>query len=213
MLVVLTIMTVLSLVVLSGQSTFNKTLILNDTAYSVAYSLREAQAIGLSSRKQSGGLNNVSYGVYFDRAVLGQYLLFTDSNNSWKGSTSTWCPLGTVGRPDAKPGDCVYRPGGYDSVLKTTNFTKGFNVQKFCARPGSASKRCSDDLSSNGIDTLHVTFVRPNMTPVISIHQPSGNKFYQTNCAEIYIQAPEGGGSRIVRVSQYGEISVNQTCP
>lgn len=208
MLVVLAIMSALSLVVLAGQSTFNKSLILKDTAYSIAYSFREAQTFGLSSVRYAG-TSNVSYGIFFDKVTPDQYLLFADLDNSW---LSLWCPIGAVSTPDYKPGDCVYR-APYDKIIKTTKFTRGFTVQKFCAKPQNGTKRCSDTNGPTDIYNLSVTFVRPNMTPIITMRQNSGSKFLQATCAEIYLQAPEGGATRTVRVSQFGEISLNQVCP
>jgi prepilin-type N-terminal cleavage/methylation domain-containing protein len=63
MLVVLAIITLLLGVVLSSQSIFNRTLLLTDTAYTVALSVRQTQSLGLSGRENSG-LTNVGYGIH-----------------------------------------------------------------------------------------------------------------------------------------------------
>ena len=50
MIVVLAIIGIISGVVITGQSAYNQSLLLTDTTYTVAYSIRQAQSLGLSSR-------------------------------------------------------------------------------------------------------------------------------------------------------------------
>ncbi len=64
MLVSLGIILIITSIVLLGQNSFNKNLVLVDTAYTVAFTLRQAQTLALSSRKV-GTIQNAGYGTHF----------------------------------------------------------------------------------------------------------------------------------------------------
>jgi hypothetical protein len=206
MLVVLFIIVVITAVALSGQSTYNETLILTDTTYTVAFSVREAQSLGLSSRT-TGGIANAGYGVHLDRAFPGQYDLFADINPTAVKPTA--CITGTPGTPEAKPGNCLY-DSGLDTIVQTSTFTRGFTIKKFCgAEKGTALRYCSTD--GVPLTTLDVVFLRPNTTTVLSGYRAGSLKEF--SCSEITVGAPTGGTEKTVRISNLGEISIGQSCP
>ena len=68
MLVVLAIIIMITAIVINGQSTYNRSILLTDTVYTVAYSIRQAQSLGLASRGTTVGasiVSNAGYGVRF----------------------------------------------------------------------------------------------------------------------------------------------------
>ncbi len=206
MLVVLAIIAVISAIAVTGQSTFNQSLLLTNTAYTVAFSAREAQSFGLSSRK-FGSVQNPGYGLHFDRALPGSYILFADISNHLTDGPST-CPLGTPGAPDEKHGNCVYDSSTpADGIQETFTFSRGFKIQSFCG-VSSGVKVCSTDPSP--LSTLDTVFTRPNTASTIS-----GNVSGITtefSCAEITITDSSNVAKKTIRISKLGEISIGPTC-
>lgn len=206
MLVVLGIMVVVTSIVLSGQSTFNQSLLLTDTAYTVALSLREAQSLGISSRGV-GGVYNVGYGVHFSSGSQSSYTVFADT--AAVATAPSHCPVLTssAGTPEAKSGNCLYDNSSEN--FQAYSFTRGFKVTDFCGKDTTNTMRCA---STGYLTALHVLYLRPNTTAVIS-GMNAGTPI-QLTCAEITVSAPTGTNvTKKIRVNQLGEVSVGQTCP
>lgn len=207
MIVVLAIILILTTVTLLGQSNFNQSLLLTDTAYTVAFSGRQAQSFGLSSRR-FGTSQNAGYGLNFNRATPGSYTLFADTSNTLAAPSA--CPLGEVGTPERKPGNCRYDTAGtVDGVVQTFTFTNNFRVSRFCAKSG-ATRHCSTD--STPLTSLDIVFIRPNTASTITGLRSNGS-VATYSCAEVTIANTQGSATRVVRVSQLGEIAVGQSCP
>lgn len=204
MLVVLSIIALITAVVVTGQSNYNKTLILTDTTYGVALSAREAQSFGLASRKY-GSVQNPGYGLHFSTGSIGSYTLFADTDNGLTPPAN--CPLGAPNTPEAKPGNCRFE--GSDGVVNTSTFDRGFTVSRICGKTSSLTRYCSD---AGGLTTLDVVFTRPNTSATIS-GLINGSTLLSFTCAEVTISDATKQASRTVRLSSIGEISVNQTCP
>lgn len=209
MLVVLAIISVLTTVTILGQSTFNKTLLLTETAYTMAFSARQAQSYGLSSRKFGASTNNPGYGLHFSRATLGQYSMFADTANTL--AIPATCSTGTAGTPSAKPGNCRY--DATDGTVNTYTFSRGFTIQKFCGKVTGQTENCSTD-SSSPLTDLDMVFARPNTSTFISGNL-NGTSLTQFGCAVITLTDQSGQGTRTIRISSLGEISVGQSlsCP
>lgn len=203
MVVVLAIISVISIVVLAGQSRFNQSLLLTDTTYTLAFSARQAQSFGLSSRA-FGAVRNTGYGLRFDRATPSSYILFADTTSVQ--STPSACPLGTAGTPERKPGNCRFDSGS-DGILDTYTFSRGFAVSKFCGVMSNV-KYCSDD--SVPLSTLDVVYTRPNTSATMTAVR-SGSTM-ELSCAELHVADPARTTTRTIRLSQLGEISIGQTC-
>jgi hypothetical protein len=200
MVVVLAIISVITAVIINGQSTYNASLVLTDTAYTVAYSVRQAQSLGLSSRATAGS-GNAGYGIRFYHPQ--NYSIFVDTANAKQAPSNALCPLGMAGTPEGKPGNCRYDDA--DTAFRTYSLSRGFTISDYCGKNGSASLDCSPA-------SLTITFMRPDTRAVIIAESATGAATVFT-CAEIHVTAPGNGVTRVVRVSQLGEISVGQTCP
>ena len=206
MLVVLAIITIITAITLNGQATFNRSLLLTDTAYTLALSLREMQSLGLSSRSYNG-VQNAGYGGHFTPGT--SYALFSDTNRSSPAPLAN-CPAGTAGAVDAKPGNCVYTAS--DALFGSLyEFSRGFSITKICGTtPGTPGTRyCSD---TSGLTAVDIVFVRSNTTDAVITGQRAGYEAYAK--AEIYVTSPDGEVSRGICVSQVGQISVAYSdCP
>ncbi len=206
MLVVLAIISILTSLALLGQSTFNKSLLLTDTAYGIAFSGREAQTFGVSSRK-FGSVQDAGYGLHFDRSTPGSYVVFADISNP--SPIPSNCPVGVSGTPEQKPGNCRFDSGSpADGIVNTYTFDRGFFVQSFCGKSG-ATRYCSTDTIP--LTTLDTVFTRPNTSATITgLRSGSVSQF---SCAEITLADGTGAAKQTIRISGLGEISVGQTCP
>ena len=211
MMVVLGIIVIITTVALVGQSSFNQTLILTDTAYSVALSLREAQSYGLSSKvfAASNFVQNAGYGIRFSGPS--SYTMFVDSYPLEPGSTLGGICVGhdaAIGRPDARPGNCLYDPqADRDGLVQNITFTRGFTIGAICGNDGTALKRCY----GSDFDNLDIVFQRPNT--VSTIIGKRGSTYLKFTSASIEILAPGGAAQRCVTISQAGQITVVPTCP
>lgn len=207
MLVVLAIIAIITTIVITGQSNYNKTLLLTDTSYTVALSARQAQSYGLGSKKFQN-VQNPGYGLHFTNAQPGSYILFADTNPALPPPTGQYaCPLGTPGTPEEKPGNCRFDVGG-DGIVETYTFSRGFTVSQFCGKT-AGTKYCSTDAAP--LTNLDMVFTRPNTTTTID--GLIGNTLSSFSCAEITLTDASKQATRTIRVSSLGEISVNQTCP
>ena len=86
MIVVLSIISILTVIVVVGQTSFNKSNLLTDTAYTVALSMRETQTLGLSSRTFSS-VPNAGFGVHFGDSTA-YYDQFADIYPAAPGTSS-----------------------------------------------------------------------------------------------------------------------------
>jgi prepilin-type N-terminal cleavage/methylation domain-containing protein len=219
MLVVLAIIVFITSVALLGQSQFNNSLILTDTAYNVAFSVREAQSLGLSSRTATA--QGAGYGLYFSSANppgTGGYYLFGDITNSTAGIST--CPVGAPGTPEGKPGNCVYDYNDVtppiDSIVRNYQFSRGFTVDHFCGQEQDAGLtwRCSDATNSGYLNRLNIVFQRPNTDTIITgVRTASPYTLTPLHNAELFIKSPSGA-FRSVCVTSVGQIFVaTSSCP
>ena len=223
MVVVLGIITIVLAVILVSQASFNRTLLLTDTAYTMALSLRESQAVGLSSRLYSG-LQNVGLGIHLTGGVpLSSYNQFADidpveGNN---GSQLTWplnvvCPNHTITDatdPEAHAGDC--QDTAADTTTQTYNFGQGYTISSYCVYLALNGKTyCSPYL-----DDLVIEFERPNTQTVIvgsfGVNQTISPHDFDEACIAVSAPPSAGTGTRYVDINKYGEVSVDtvSACP
>jgi len=194
LLVVFSIITVLTGVVFSSQSSFNKTLVLTNTAYDIALTLRSAETYGLSSRA-AGAAASVGYGIHLSSGVRNSFILFADTSGGISCAGMT---------PDCKSGDHVYSAGGDAPPVQTYVIGNGITISNFCVRT-SAGSSCVPDVSS-----LDIVFVRPNPNPLISAN---GSYSAANTGACLTIASPQGG-TRSISIAASGQIIANATsCP
>ena len=214
LLVAFTIITVLMSVVLSSQSSFNKSTILSNTAYDIALTLRSAETFGLSSRGSSASVS-AGYGLHFLSSSQGSFTLFSDV--SPLPGVSDYChPLSSDSRgadaPDAKPGNCVYDDGSSEKINEYV-LGNGIIISDFCAKSSSWSCAQAHSGYSGGLSSLDIVFARPNPSPYMSVNR-SYSSISPVTAACLTISSPQGGPSRFISVAASGQITANApSCP
>lgn len=202
----LAIIGLISMVVLTSQSNFNRTITLANTAYDIALTLRSAQTYGLGSRATSAGIPNVPYGVHF--AGNNSFVFFADTLPT--GSTGTPnCRNSETGKPDCQPGNYAFTSGS-DVVVQTYTIGNSITIQDFCAY-SSGAWQCR----SNGLASLDIVFARPDPDPFISKNGAWVEAFPVTQaCITLAAASAPAGPYRYIKVAQSGEITANGTsCP
>lgn len=204
LIVVLAIIGVIMSIVITSQSTFNKTLILKNSAYDIALTLRNAETYGLGSRAPGIGTTaNTGYGVHFESSTPGAFILFADTYpSSPNASNCHGMPSGGAGAPDAQPGDCIYTASQDQKVTEYT-LRNNIMVSDFCVFNGNAWT-CA---TQGGPSSLDIVFARPNSDAFI---RADGSP-YTSACLQVV--SPQGG-VRFVSIAASGQIIANAaSCP
>ena len=179
LLVVIAIMTVISGVVLARHGAFNSTALLNNLAYDLALSIRQAQAYGISVRSVDGGNFQRAYGVHFEAGLMNSYAVFQDLDDNQRASD--------------RDGNGV-SDGAFDE--NDIEFVEQYNLR----RGHRISNACINNSCFPGLSDLDIAFKRPNPDSIVN-----GN---QNATACITVTDPEGGSSRTVTVLTTGQISI-----
>jgi len=210
LIVVLFLIVVLTTITITSQTNYNRSLIITNTAYTVALSIRESQSLGLSSRNFKG-TQNAGYGINFHKANNTKYVIFADVQGPPTYAAYASCPTGTANTPEFKPGNCLYDSTA--EILKTYNLNKGFRIHDFCGlRTTNNAHICG---SQAAWSSMNITFIRPNTEAVMSMIYSSTGVAYPLKCAVIWIAPPSGTAANMkcIVVAQTGQVSVPQTCP
>ena len=206
LMVVLAIIVVISTVILSSQSSFNRTLILSNTAYDIALTLRSAQTYGLSSRAV-GTTVNAGYGINFQKSTLDSFTLFADSYPG-PSAISVCHPITDISTPDALPGNCSYESSQGEKILDY-KLGNGITVSDFCALAFGAWS-CA---STGALTSLDIVFARPNPDAFISVNGVYSSMFPVTKVC-IAVTSPQHDTWRYITVTASGQIVANATsCP
>jgi len=144
MLVVTGIIALISGLVLANNNRFGGQVLLQNLAYDIALSIREAQIYGISVQ-QFQGTYGYSYGMYFQPSTSGGrtiYVLFadTDDNGLYDGTAE---------------------------LVQSTAIASGYAVADLCATPVSSIERC-------GLSSLAITFRRPEPDAYIRTQDHAG---------------------------------------
>jgi len=168
MLVVTSIVIVVSGVILVDSGRLGGQFILNNFAYDLALTLREAQQYGISVQNYQGNFN-VAYGVYFLASSPTTYILFADVNQN----------------------------GIYDTgeLVQSYTITRGFRISALCSTDSASSG--IEDCTLSRLDILfkrpepdaHIS-----ANGVSCRLQPSACKW----TSRVIMQAPRGNIKSIV---------------
>ena len=204
----LAIIVAITAIVLLTHTNFNRSLLVTNTAYAVALSLREAQSLGVAARG-FGGQPNAGYGISINETPpMNSYTLFGDSGGA---TVPSWCPRGDANTPEAKPGNCLF--DDTNERVKTYSLGQGFTFTEFCGLTSANTRYCASGSNLTSLERVDIVFLRPNTEAIITGTRGSGHRV-QLACAVIWLKAPsQTGASRCVTVSQTGQVAVPQTCP
>lgn len=195
LLVVFAIITVITGVVITSQSTFNDTIILSNTAHDIALAVHSARGYGLGSMAV-GAVRNTGYGLHFNSVARDSFVFFADT---YPGASSN--------RPDSKSGDRAFTVNS-DINIQTYTLGNAITIRDFCAH-SSGRWLCSVS-QGGGLASLDVVFVRPNPNPFISLN---GRYVSDVSVACLTIASPHGG-EEYVSINVAGQINANaSSCP
>lgn len=188
MLVVIGIIVLISGVVLTNNSRFGGVVQLQNLAYDIALSVRQAQVYGISvQRFGTGSTFAAAYGMHFAVSSPNTYVLFGDVNSPLNG---------------------VYDPGGaIPELVQSTTIQSGYTIAGLYATPISGAEV--------SISSLDVTYRRPEPDAYISrngdqITFNAKGKYVSGTLneqARIVVKSPRGDLKSIV-ISSNGQISV-----
>lgn len=212
LMVVLAIVGIITTIVFTSQNSFNNTLVLANTAYDIALTLRSAQTYGLSSRATASGIGNTGYGLHFGSGTQGSFILFADT--SPPGSSGTLnCPSASFGTPNCRPGDNVYKSSGPEAdtlFAQTYTLGNGMTISNFCTIDVFDAISCATT-NGNTLAALDIAFARPNPDAFLSknaVYSP----FLKKAC--ITVSSPQGTKRFISVVMYTGQIIANApSCP
>ncbi len=207
MLVVLAIIVVVTAIALTSQSKFNQTLVLANTAYDVALSIRNAEIYGIGSRGL-GTSANTGYGVDFRTLPSSTFIFFADTYSN-PGAADSCHPTTTPSAPDAKPGNCVYDSSRSEAV-QTYTLNNGIKVTNFCAVKNGTTYCASGGGSSATV--LDIVFARPNTSASISVRSSTQTLAQNMDSACLTISSPTGA-AKYVRVTAIGAVDLPASCP
>lgn len=190
LLAVIAIIAIISVVMFANYARFQSQSTLQNLAYDMALTIRQAQVYGISVRSNSGSFTN-GYGVSFSLSSAQSYDLFGDQGS---------------------PGNGIY-DSGEDVSPSPYQLRQGYKIYQLCATSNSG-----EDCSVTRLDILFIrpepdAYISTGGAPLT--FDADGNVANTGNSrARIIIRSPQGATSSIV-VWQNGQISVcgTQVCP
>lgn len=201
LLVVLAVIVSIMGIVLTSQSAFNKTLLLANTAYDIALTLRFTENLGTGTLA-AGPISNAPRGIHLDRAVPNSFILFADTDPI----LSSAC---TTATPDCKPGDGVYT-ADKDQRTQAYALGNGMSISDFCALAESGSWSCANSPDQT-LSSLDITFARPN--PDARIRANGNTSAVYTSACIALKPLEQVADRRYVTIKPSGSITANaQPC-
>lgn len=192
LLVVTGIIVILSSVLLANNSRFGGTITLQNLAYDIALSIRQAQVYGIAVQRYGAANFGAGYGMHFNTATPATYYFFADALLPENGLYD--CPT----------------PGSVCELVPSLSPTiqGGYRISDLCVKASGAP---SESCGVQGVQQLHILFKRPEPDALISA---GGNSCILSlgNCMEsarIILESPRGQTISVV-VEATGQISVQQ---
>lgn len=186
LLVVTGIIVVISGIVLANNNRFGGAVLLENLAYNVALSIRQAQVYGISVQRFGQNTFSAGYGVHFDLSSPDTYVLYADAIQA----------NGLYDCPQPGTNNCEF--------VQTTNISSGYSIHDLCVTPISGVEAC-------GISKVDVLFKRPEPDAWISSGGVSCT-LDNSKCgqeARIVLSAPRGDQVNII-IQANGQISVRK---
>ena len=183
MMVVVGIIILITGLTLANNNRFGGQVQLQNLAYDMALSVRQAQAFGTSVQR-FGTTFGAAYGMHFQNdatAGAAEYVLFADALTPSNGLYD--CP---------SPGTAQCE------LVQSTVVTRGYKINDLCATNASGGEQC-------GLENLDITFLRPEPDAYIRSRGISGI----SASGRIQLISPKGDTDNII-VNANGQVSV---CP
>lgn len=189
LLVTLGIVVLVTGIVMIRYSSFNSSVLLTSQAYLVGFDIREAQSLAVSVR---GNLSEFreEYGMYFDMANPGQYVLFQDDDTNGDHNPARY-----------HSGEEIGIPFKVDSRFSIINICGTNSTSRTCYASDPTATGESVDTAFNNIA---VTFKRPDFDAAFYNASKSS-----LQSVEIHFGNPESSIIKKVIVYASGQITVD----
>ena len=184
LLVVTSIFIIVTGIVLASNSRFGGRVLLQNLAYDIALSIRQAQVYGISVRRFGTSTYSAGYAMHFSSANPTQYVLFADAiipNGLYDGcDDAASCEL-----------------------VESTEIARGYEITDLCSTAGAGGAEVC------GKEELDILFKRPEPDAYISANGVSGiaNIPALQQRARIVVESPRGDHMSIV-VEATGQIAI-----
>ncbi len=183
MLAVVGIMVVITSVVLANNSRFGGVVLLENFAYDIALSVRQAQVYGIATVRFQQSNFTAPYGLHFDMSSPTAYIFFADATTPQNG---------------------IY--DGINELVTTTDITRGFSIKSLCVIPDTRVQDCS-------LTKLDVIYKRPQPDAYIRANSVGGvGNVNRYASGRVVIQSPRGDTMSVVMFAN-GQISVERCDP
>ena len=195
LLVVIVIFVITTGIVIFSQNKFDNGILLDNLAYDIAITVRQAQSFGVNVKESGTGVSNgvfPPYGIYFDLTANGtnkNFILFSDTVNStgqlipdFIFSGSETCPTNDL--------ECVQK----------YSIKRGSYIKSICA--GTSIANCSSDQTPQ----LTIVFKRPN--PDALIYSTVTSRNTPLSYAQITVSSADGSATRNIVITSVGQIYV-----
>lgn len=183
MLVVVGIMALLSGLILLNNNRFGGVVLLQNLAYDIALSIRQAQGYGIAVQRFNTSFEQ-GYGMHFQIDAAGSgnsaYVLFAD-----------------VISPDDGFYDCPQAGTPNCELVQSTTIAPGYRITDLCVTTLGGVRTCDN------INSLDIVFKRPE--PDAYIRTPSIGSINASG--EIHVSSPRGD-TKVIIVHVNGQISV-----
>ncbi len=183
-------MVVITAVVLVNNGKFGGVVRLQNLAYDMALSIRQAQVYGISVARFGDDTFDAGYGMHFDISSPTTYALFADALDEENGLYDCDDPINPT------PDNC--------ELVETTTITGKNSIIDLCTTSSSGAETC-------GVAKVDVVFIRPEPDAWISVSDNScilNNNLCQKS-ARIKLSSPRGDTISIV-IDANGQISVKR---
>jgi prepilin-type N-terminal cleavage/methylation domain-containing protein len=176
------IFAIMSALLLARYGTFNQGILLDNLAYDIALTIRNAQSYGLNVRSSSRTANlfDKPYGVHFDINDPTHFIFFVD----------------TGGYGVYNPNIYLDNDGNPDQILSKTTITRGSKISALCVNGCSAG---------TPVTSVDITFKRPDPNAIIKIN---GRTDIYNSDTDITIMAVDGQTIKRITVRSTGQVTV-----
>ncbi|MFA6430558.1 MAG: prepilin-type N-terminal cleavage/methylation domain-containing protein [Candidatus Paceibacterota bacterium] len=204
LLVTLSIFAVTTGIVMTSQGKFDNSILLTNTAYDIALTLRQAQTFGVNVKEGSGNASSKfnPYGVVFNNSVKTRFDLFEDLPGGSGGSNYRYKYDGNFICVTNVDLECV---SGFK--IKRGHYVKSISIYDNAG-------------ASSSVDVLNISFIRPNPEAIIvadvganigSYNPALPSAFFNLpKSAEIVISSADNSATRTIIVTKVGQIYVKR---
>lgn len=190
MLVVIGIIVVISGIVLANNNRFGGIVQLQNLAYDIALSIRQAQVYGISvSRFNNSTTFAAAYGMHFETVSPNNYILFGDVNPPPNGTYDVGAPV--------------------SEIVQSTTIQSGYTIAYLFVTPPGGTES-----ATGTVTTLDITYRRPNPDACIRKNADIVTFSVKGRCisgineqARIVVRSPRGDLKNVL-IYTSGQISV-----